>query len=107
MTSDVGTRRDARNAPEAAISAGTGRAARRSRPAIRRHRLITVGIELDAVARLLRSRRFHERLIVGGIVLAALSRLARENQARTLARLAAWDKRRNPRSARTAKARPA
>ena len=64
-------------------------------------------IGLGAVAIILRSRRLHELVIVGVIGLAALARLSRENQARTLARVAAWDKRRNLRDQRTSKARPA
>jgi hypothetical protein len=56
---------------------------------------------------LLLSRPFHKQVIAGVIGLAALAGLARENQARTRARLAAWDKRQNLRYRRTVKARPA
>src|SRR5437016_14629724 len=61
----------------------------------RQRRLIVRGIELAAVAQYLGSRRFLERAIVGAIGLAALASLARENQARALTRLVAWDKQRN------------
>jgi hypothetical protein len=53
------------------------------------------------------SRRFGGRVIAGVIGLAALAGLARENQARTRARLGAWDKQQNLRHQRTAKIRPA
>lgn len=56
---------------------------------------------------LLLSRRFHEHVIVGVIVVAALVGLARENQARSLARLAAWNKQQDLRHQHTAKIRPA
>jgi hypothetical protein len=50
-------------------------------------------IALAALGHMLRSRRFYERMALAAIVLAAMSRLSQENQARTLARLAAWNKR--------------
>jgi hypothetical protein len=43
-----------------------------------------------AAARIVRDRRTYERLIVIAIVLAAAAGLARENQARSQARMAAW-----------------
>jgi len=58
------------------------------------HRLIVLGIEVSALVHLLRDRRFQQNVIVGIIVLAALSGLARENRARNIARLVAWDKKR-------------
>ncbi|MGE5291317.1 MAG: hypothetical protein ACM3ML_29770 [Micromonosporaceae bacterium] len=106
MTIDVGSGRDAQNAPEAMTPGGTGESAR-PRAGSRQRRAVTLGIELDAVAHFLRSRRFREQVIVGGIVLLALRRMARENRARAFARMAAWDKRRNLRYQRTAKTRPA
>jgi hypothetical protein len=42
---------------------------------------------------MLRSRGFYERVTFAAIVLAALASLSKENQTRTLARLAAWNKR--------------
>jgi hypothetical protein len=107
MTIDAGSERDAQNAPGGVISVAASGPARQRRAANGHHRVITLGIELDAVAHFLRSRRFHEHVIVGVIVLAALASMARENQARTRARVAAWDRRRNLRYQHTAKARSA
>ena len=45
---------------------------------------------LYLVLSLLRDRRFRENAILGAITLGALAHVARENQARTRARLAAW-----------------
>jgi hypothetical protein len=56
---------------------------------------------------ILLSRRFHELVICAVIALAAVAGLVRENQTRTWARLAAWDKRQNLRYQRRARARPA
>jgi hypothetical protein len=53
------------------------------------------------------SRRFNGQVIAGVIGLVALAGLARENHARTRARLGAWDKQHNLRHQRTAKIRPA
>jgi hypothetical protein len=50
-------------------------------------------IRLAVLGHMLHSRRFYERAAVGAIVLAALARIGRENRARSLARLAAWNKR--------------
>ena len=50
-------------------------------------------IRLAMLGHMLRSHRFYERVAVGAIVLAALAGIGRENQARSLARLAAWHKR--------------
>jgi hypothetical protein len=87
----------------ASAAAGTRRSARRSRAASRNHRRVMLRIGLG----LLLSRPFHELVIAAVIGLAALVGLARENQARTRARLGAWDKGQNLRYQRTAKARPA
>ena len=103
MTSHVGSGRDARTTPGAIAAAGTRGSAPRSRVASRNHRRVMLRIGLG----LLLSRPFHE-LVIGGVIgLAALAGLARENQARTRARLAAWDKRQDLRYQRTAQARPA
>jgi hypothetical protein len=53
---------------------------------------VWLGVGLATLAHVLRSRRFRVQVIIGVIGLAALVRIARENQAATLARLAAWDK---------------
>jgi hypothetical protein len=57
------------------------------------HRGIWAGAALATVVHVLRDRRTQARLISWGIALAALGRLGRDNQQRTLARLAAWDRR--------------
>jgi hypothetical protein len=50
-----------------------------------------------------RSRGFYERVTFAAIVLAARASLGKENQTRTLARLAAWNKRQLPFLERKAK----
>jgi hypothetical protein len=50
-------------------------------------------IGLALLGHMLRSRRFYERVAFAAVVLAALSRLGQENQTKTFARLAAWNKR--------------
>jgi len=67
--------------------------------------MLTIG--LGVVANVLRSRRFHELVMVFVIGLAAVAGLSRENQARALARVVAWDEKRNLRDQRTPKARSA
>jgi hypothetical protein len=56
---------------------------------------------------LLRSRQLHEQVIFGIIGLAALAGIARENQARAVTRLAAWNQQQTLRLQRKTKARPA
>jgi hypothetical protein len=53
-----------------------------------------------AAARIARDRRTYERVIIFALVLAAAAGIARDNQARSVARLAAWDKRRTLRELR-------
>ena len=48
---------------------------------------------LAAVGHVLGSRRFYERMAVAAIVLGALRRIGQENQASTMERLAAWNRR--------------
>jgi hypothetical protein len=48
---------------------------------------------LALLGHMLRSRSFYERVAFAAIVLVALTRLGQENQAKNLARLAAWNKR--------------
>jgi hypothetical protein len=57
------------------------------------HRAIWAGVGLATVMHVLRDRRTQAMLVTWGIGLAALARMGRDNQQRTLARLAAWDKR--------------
>jgi hypothetical protein len=59
----------------------------------RQHRAIWAGAAVATVLHVLRDRRTQARLVAWGIALAALAGLGRDNQQRTLARLAAWDRR--------------
>jgi hypothetical protein len=61
--------------------------------ASRQPKLVIAMIGAAAAARIARDRRTYERLIVIALVLAAAAALARENQARSQERLAAWLKR--------------
>ena len=58
---------------------------------------------LALLGHMLRSRGFYERVVFAAIVLVALGKLGRENQARSFARLAAWNKRQIERLERKAK----
>jgi hypothetical protein len=69
--------------------------------------MIVLGVELDALLRLLRDRRFQQNVITSIIVLAALARLARESRDRSIARLVAWDKKQDLRHQRVARPRSA
>lgn len=88
------------------IRADASRPAGQPRAPRRHRRLVMLRIGLAGVASLLRSPKFHESVIVGVIGLASLARAARENQARTRARLAAWDKKQAMKQGTTT-ARPA
>jgi hypothetical protein len=105
MTIELGPGRNGDSEPEAVTPGRGGRRVRQV--ASRKHRMIVLGIELDAVARLLRDRRFQETVIMCIIGLAALARLMRESQERSFARLTAWDKKQRLRRQRRAGARPA
>ena len=59
------------------------------------HNVSMVVIGLAVVARLMRDPRTYEAAIVVVIAVAAAAGLGRASQAHSLARLAAWDKRRN------------
>jgi len=82
------------------IAAGFGRPARQSRAAARNHRTVILLIGLG----FLRSRLVAEAAIAGAVGLVALAGLARENQARTRARLGDWDRRQTLRHQRPVKA---
>jgi hypothetical protein len=58
---------------------------------------------LALLGHMLRSRSFYERVAFAAIVLAALGKLGQENQARNVARLAAWNKRQVQRLERKAR----
>jgi hypothetical protein len=79
-------------------------AARGPRGASSDHRLAMVAIGLAVAARIARDPRSHETAIMAMITVAAVAGLGRASQARSFARLAAWDKRRNASEPRTLKA---
>jgi hypothetical protein len=91
----AGSSREAQKTPKAVFSEGVRARGEQSRTAGRKHDVIMLGIGVGAVARILRSRRFHVGVISGAIALAALRGMARENRTRAFARLTAWDKRQN------------
>jgi hypothetical protein len=86
-----------------AVSHGDGEPAR---PSKRWQRAILLAIGMAAIARLPWDSRSQQHAVMFAIVLAALAALAHEDQARSFARLAAWDRRRKLRYLRTTKARP-
>jgi hypothetical protein len=49
-------------------------------------------VALPTVVHMRRSRRFYQRVITVAIALGALKPIGQQNQASTMARLAAWDK---------------
>jgi hypothetical protein len=57
-------------------------------------------VALATVIHMLRSRRFYQRMITVAIAVGALRRIGQENQASTMARLTAWDKRQVERKAK-------
>jgi hypothetical protein len=104
MRANIERRRNGPGEQEAISSERGGGRAREAR-ASRGHRLIVLGIGLEAFLNLLRNPRFQRNVITGLIGLAALARLSRESQARSLARLAAWDKKQDLRRQRNAGSR--
>ncbi len=88
-----------RGHPHAARIAVTPRSpagpARRSSGANSQHRVIMAVIGLALAARLARDGRSYEHVIMVVIGVAAVAGLGRHSGARSFARLAAWDKRRN------------
>ena len=79
--------------PEAPASAGRRDAGRHSQVSSRDNHTALRLTRLALLGHMLRSRGFYERVTFAAIVLAALASLGKENQTRTLARLAAWNKR--------------
>ncbi len=88
MTRDAGSQPAARQAAQGVLE-GTVITARQIEAARRRRRRAWFMVVLAV----LRTPGFHEAVIVAVIALAAAAGLAKENQARALVRLAAWDKR--------------
>lgn len=60
-------------------------------------------IALATVVHMLRSRRFYARVITVVVAVRALGQIGKENEASTMARLTAWDKRQVERLQRKAK----
>ena len=75
------------------MAAGRGATGRQARAAGGGHRTALRVIALAAVAHMLRSRRFYARIVTVVIAVRALGQIGQENQASTVARLSAWDKR--------------
>ena len=59
-------------------------------------------VGLAVAGHVLRSRRFYEKVAVAAMVLGALRRIGQDNQASTMARLQAWNKRQIQRMERKA-----
>jgi hypothetical protein len=78
-------------------------AGRRQRAVGADHRAARRMVALATVVHMLRSRRFYLRMITVAIAVGALRRIGQENQASTMARLTAWDKRQVQRLERKAK----
>jgi galactokinase len=76
--------RNARTPSKGTAAAGGGSAG---------HRRAMRVIVLATVAHMLRSRRFYARLITVVVAVRALGQIGHENEASTMARLTAWDKR--------------
>jgi hypothetical protein len=105
MVRQVRSGRDAQTAPGVAAPAAAIGPARQAR-AVRHHRIVWFLIGLKVAGDVLRNRRTHELMIVGAIMVAALVHQARENKARILARLIAWDRRQRQTLRRRLPARP-
>jgi hypothetical protein len=60
-------------------------------------------IALAMVVHILRSRRFYQRVITVAVAIGAIRQIGQEDQASTMAHLAAWDKRQVQRLERKAK----
>jgi hypothetical protein len=101
MTIEAGSGQDPSQAPDAMMT----RWREPPRPGGRQRRAIVASVELTALARHLASRRFMAQVVTGAIVLAAVAELLRENEARNVARLVAWDQRRHLRDQLAAQAR--
>ena len=86
MATDTGSGHLAPRTAGAVLTARFGKSARQSRAAARAHRNAVLLIGLG----FLRSRVVVELAIAGALGLAAMAGLARENQARTRARVAVW-----------------
>jgi hypothetical protein len=100
MTIEGGSTHDPSQAPDP-MMAGRREPARLGG----QRRAIVASVELAALARHLASRRFVTQVITGATVLAAVAELLRENEARNVARLVAWDRKRHLRQELASEAR--
>ena len=82
------------HAERIAVTPRTARAARQPRGANSGHHVSMVVIGLAVAARFMRDKRTHETAIMVVIAVAAVAGLGRASRAKSVARLAAWDKRR-------------
>ncbi|MEP7022850.1 MAG: hypothetical protein ABJB47_03370 [Actinomycetota bacterium] len=92
-----GSARYADKAQGAQISRRPSASARSQQAVARRRDAVLLVIGVAAFARLLWDSRAQQHVIMFAIGLAAVAALARESQARSLARLAAWDRSQNAR----------
>ena len=88
--------------PPLAIAAGSSRSAAQPGDSGFDGQMALGLVGLAVVGHVLRSRRFYEKVAVAAIVLGALRGIGQDNQARTMARLQAWDKRQIQRMERRA-----
>jgi hypothetical protein len=87
------SRRDDRRPPEtAARPAGSGPAGLEPASSFDQKTALRL-VRMGVLRHMLRSPRFYERVTMVFIVLSALRGLGQENQASTMARLSAWNKR--------------
>jgi hypothetical protein len=84
---------------------GQEKLARRLPGASHPHHVVMAAMALGAAAHLARDRRNLQHVIMIMIVIAAAEGLARASQGRSLARLAAWDKRQSAREQRASRTR--
>jgi hypothetical protein len=89
--------------PPLAIAAGSSRSAAQPGDSGFEGQAALGLVGLGVVGHVLRSRRFYEKVAVAAIVLGALRGIGQDNQASTMARLQAWDKRQIQRIERKAK----
>ena len=87
------SRQDARRPPPATAQASRGDSARQAPTSRFDQKIALRVIRLGTLRHMLRSSRFYERVALVFIVLQALRGLGQENQASTMARLSAWNKR--------------
>jgi hypothetical protein len=88
----ISRRDDRRPAEAAALAGGSSPAQQAPIPSFEQRTAVRL-VRLGVLRHMLQSPRFYERIALVGIVLAALRGIGQENQASTMARLSAWNKR--------------